>query len=282
MSNLVASNATKFYFLNDAKFGAIDTSDTSHLTFAYGTGKITLLGDYAFNSTDGATSGTVTGYEFTQGDKVFHTVTGLNASATLFQTYGQTHTAQDLFAGVFSLDDTMTGSSLRDWFKGYAGNDNMHGMLGNDTLIGGDGNDQLYGGKGYDLLRGGTGNDTLSGGEGKDTLFGASGDDLVKGGNGNDILNGEAGDDRLIGGSGADIFVFTHGHDAINDLRHLDKLVLSDAVWNTITSAQDFVTQHAKLTGTTTTITLGADKITLLNYTDISHLADHLAHDDIL
>lgn len=281
MSRLIATNATKMNYLYASHFGQAEVTSSGHLSYTFGTGRVVLVGDYTHTGTT-MTGGTVTGYVFIQGSTVYHGISGLNEPAVAFQTYAQTHTGQQLFERMFAGADVLTGSARRDLLNGFAGNDIIAGKDGNDTLAGGDGNDIISGGTGYDLINGGTGSDTISGDEGLDTLLGSIGNDLLKGGAGNDTLNGGANDDRLIGGYGDDVFVFSQGRDVINDLRALDKLVLSDTIWASVTSAQDFVTTHAVVEGLNTIITVGTDKLVLLNYTNLTNLAGQLAHDDIL
>lgn len=281
MSRLIASNATKLNYLYTSQFGAAEVTSSGHISYSFGTGRVVLVGDYTHSGTT-MTGGTVTGYVFIQGTSVFHAISGLSEPAVAFQTFAQTHTGLQLFERLFAGADVLSGSARRDLLNGFGGDDIIAGKDGNDTLAGGGGNDIISGGTGYDLISGGAGSDTISGDEGLDTLFGAVGNDLLKGGAGNDTLNGGTNDDRLIGGNGEDVFVFSSGRDVINDLRGLDKLVLSDAIWASVTSAQDFVASHAVVEGLNTVITVGTDRLVLLNYTNLTNLAGQLAHDDIL
>ena len=53
--------------------------------------------------------------------------------------------------GLFSGNDTLTGTSEADTLKGLGGADVLKGLGGNDTLVGGAGNDTIDGGAGTDL-----------------------------------------------------------------------------------------------------------------------------------
>ena len=66
----------------------------------------------------------------------------------------------------FRGDDTLSGSSGRDW---------LYGGPGDDILLGFDGDDVLSGGRDQDWLEGNGGADVLSGGHGADLSFCASG-----------------------------------------------------------------------------------------------------------
>ena len=89
-----------------------------------------------------------------------------------------------------------------------------------------DGNDTISGTRLADFLRGYDGNDVLSGGLGADKLYGNDGRDVLKGDGGSDIVNGGQGNDVLYGGNGADTFQFDQvsgaslGIDVIADFRH--------------------------------------------------------------
>ncbi|MGH1403837.1 MAG: type I secretion C-terminal target domain-containing protein [Alphaproteobacteria bacterium] len=76
-----------------------------------------------------------------------------------------------------SHDDTLIGSSAKDYFLGKSGDDSLYGSGGKDYLDGGDGNDSVNGGSGVDTLHGGDGNDTLDGGSSADKLYGEGGAD---------------------------------------------------------------------------------------------------------
>jgi len=158
----------------------------------------------------------------------------------LTDTDGQSDTAQ---LALYTIDQTITGSSgvdsisggsLNDAIIGDAGDDILSGNDGHDSLSGGAdddilsggaGNDYLSGGDGLDSLSGGTGDDTLDGGAGDDLVDGSSGDDVVLGGDGNDQVYGGAGDDRLEGGAGDDLLAGGAGNDVIFGDAGDDRLV---------------------------------------------------------
>lgn len=118
-----------------------------------------------------------------------------------------------------AANDTLVGSSGRDYLNGQTGDDTLSGKAGDDILRGGDGKDSLYGNAGNDNLNGGNGNDILYGNEGNDFLssdYGAeTGDDILYGGNGNDTLRGGDGKDTLYGNDGND--TLTGGYSSDDD-----------------------------------------------------------------
>ena len=135
---------------------------------------------------------------------------------------GQSDTAQ---LAIYTVDQTLNGTSgvdniagadLNDAIIGDDGNDILAGNAGHDSLSGGAGNDQLDGGADNDYLSGGEGDDNLSGGSGEDTLDGDDGDDVVDGGSGDDIVLGGAGDDLLFGGTGDDRLEGGDGDDQLD------------------------------------------------------------------
>ncbi|WP_415891703.1 calcium-binding protein [Neptuniibacter sp. PT8_73] len=79
-------------------------------------------------------------------------------------------------------DETLTGSTVRDYIYGYGGNDVVQGSSGNDYIYGHEGNDTLKGGSGNDRITGGLGNDRLEGGSGNDIYYFNQGDgqDTIK------------------------------------------------------------------------------------------------------
>lgn len=83
------------------------------------------------------------------------------------------------FGGGTDGDDTINGSTGRDWLTGHGGNDTIDGNAGDDLIVGQGGSDTLYGDLGDDVILGGSGNDILEGGDGTDILVGGSGFDTV-------------------------------------------------------------------------------------------------------
>lgn len=132
-------------------------------------------------------------------------------------------------------DDTLSGSTGRDFIVGdvnLIGSNRMVG--GHDLIMGNGGDDEIYGDF-YGAGAGGhaeAGNDTIYGGSGKDTiygdgtqlsqstggndrLYGESGNDSIYAGTGNDTLDGGTGNDALYGGVGDDVYVANEAGDSI-------------------------------------------------------------------
>jgi VCBS repeat-containing protein len=124
-----------------------------------------------------------------------------------------------------SLNDAIIGDAGDDILYGNDGNDSLSGGADNDSLFGGTGDDYLAGGDGQDSLSGGTGSDTLDGGAGNDLVDGSSGDDIVLGGEGDDLVFGGSGDDRLEGGAGDDVLSGGSGNDVLFGDEGEDRLV---------------------------------------------------------
>jgi Ca2+-binding RTX toxin-like protein len=127
-------------------------------------------------------------------------------------------------------DDILSGNAGNDSLSGGAGDDTLSGSIGDDYLSGGDGQDSLSGGAGSDTLDGGAGDDVVDGSSGDDVVLGGEGDDLVFGGSGDDRLEGGAGDDVLSGGSGNDVIFGDAGDDRINGGSGNDSLVGGDGI----------------------------------------------------
>lgn len=130
-------------------------------------------------------------------------------------------------------DDTLSGSSGKDYADlgtgddaadMGAGNDIVEAKDGDDSVSGGTGDDIALGGLGHDSIYGQTGNDSLAGEEGDDSLIGGSGIDILSGGAGNDMLSGFSPDagatgsmttadgiDQLFGGAGDDHILLGRG-----------------------------------------------------------------------
>jgi len=118
----------------------------------------------------------------------------------------------------FDGDDTLTGSTGRDY---------LFGQNGDDTLIGGDGPDELWGNPGKDTLRGEDGSDKLHLGSGTGQFaYGGDMADIIYGGGGQDTLCGylASGDenvsapydnDQIITGGGADTVWAGPGDDKV-------------------------------------------------------------------
>lgn len=153
-------------------------------------------------------------------------------------------------------DDTLSGGTGEQWFRGRGGSDIINGGAGIDTadystdnlavtvnlgtgtatdgfggvydlqgtdtllnienVLGSRLNDRITGSAGVNLLDGHFGNDTVDGGAGNDTLLGGAGNDSLQGNGGNDTLDGEAGNDVIRGGADADVFIDKTGNDTLD------------------------------------------------------------------
>jgi Ca2+-binding RTX toxin-like protein len=90
-----------------------------------------------------------------------YNVTGLNHNAVQVDNLIESANESQLFAFLFSGNDTFNGSNFADTLRGNGGNDTMNGKGGADRIFGDGGNDTLVYGAG-DLLNGGAGTlDTL-------------------------------------------------------------------------------------------------------------------------
>ncbi|MGB5559958.1 MAG: calcium-binding protein [Paracoccaceae bacterium] len=159
-----------------------------------------------------------------------------------------------------------------------------------DKVIGSNRADQIWGGGGNDMIKSKGGSDRLFGGGGNDRLKASGGNDLLDGGDGNDFLDGSKGNDRLIGGAGndylkdnkgRDVFVFDEGFgaDRVAGFRARDdRLEIDLAIFDTApASAAELVDTYAVVVGRNTVLDFGdGDSITLLNFHDLSGLADAL------
>jgi len=169
-------------------------------------------------SWDEVTSAAPTGVDPVLVDYVLTDSDGQSDSAQLSlysidQTLSGTSGMDNIAGG--ALNDAIVGGTGDDILSGNAGNDSLAGGEGNDTLVGGDGDDYLSGGDGQDSLTGGAGRDTLTGDAGDDVVDGGAGDDVVLGGDGDDLVFGGVGDDRLEGGAGDDVLRGGSGDDVL-------------------------------------------------------------------
>jgi len=123
---------------------------------------------------------------------------------------GTTMTYEDVLARGFDINGTafddaggtaLTGTSVSDRIRGFAGSDELEGRDGDDVLTGDGGSDQLDAGNGNDVLDGGVGGDFLAGGMGSDDYRFIRGDGI----------------DTLIEGS-----LFVPG---LSDPAHTDRIV---------------------------------------------------------
>lgn len=236
-------------------------------TLSGGTGNDTLQGDAGDDDIDGGQGAdTMVGgdgndtYIVDNADDIV--IEALNGGTEIVETslnsYTMTENVEQL---VFTGQGNFVGigNATANLMTGGNGNDTLSGMGGNDQLVGGSGNDTLDGGDGVDNLQGGIGDDVLFGGAGVDTL---------SGGTGNDRLNGQAGNDIMDGGTGNDIFAFSasFGQDRIsgfdsNATGGQDYLDLSLLGITSSTFASNVAIGGG---GGNTTVTIGADTITLV------------------
>ncbi len=122
-------------------------------------------------------------------------------------------------SGLFSGNDTISGSAFNDSLAGFAGKDAVDGGGGIDTILYTEKNTPvvvtLNGAIAATVTVGGVAEDTISnienvtGGNGNDILTGDSLANALSGGGGNDILMGAGGVDMLDGGSGIDTADFS-------------------------------------------------------------------------
>lgn len=236
-------------------------------TLSGGTGNDTLQGDAGDDDLDGGQGadtmaggdGNDTYIVDNAGDIVLEALNGgTEIVETSLNSYTMTENVEQL---VFTGQGNFVGigNATANLMTGGNGNDTLSGMGGNDQLVGGSGNDTLDGGDGVDNLQGGIGDDVLFGGAGVDTL---------SGGTGNDRLNGQAGNDIMDGGTGNDIFAFSasFGQDRINGFDSnatggQDYLDLSLLGITSSTFASNVAIGGG---GGNTTVTIGADTITLV------------------
>ena len=139
-----------------------------------------------------------------------------------------------------SGNDTLTGDSLANIFKGGAGNDVLDGGADFDTA---DFSDKttavvvtLNGGTNATATVGGVAQDTLRnienviGGSGNDTLTGDSLANSFEGGSGTDVLAGKDGDDNLTGGANADTFFFDTALSAATNVDYITDFATEDTI----------------------------------------------------
>jgi Ca2+-binding RTX toxin-like protein len=156
---------------------------TDTLVYATASSGVTVdLSVATAQSTGGAGSDTISGFEHLAGSAYNDTLSGNGGSNTINGGDGV---------------DTISGAGGADTLYGDAGNDTLNGNSGDDLLYGGDGDDTLNGNSDNDTLYGGDGNDSLFGNDGNDTIYGEAGNDTIRGGNGVDTIYGGDGDDII-------------------------------------------------------------------------------------
>lgn len=117
------------------------------------------------------------------------------------------------------------------------------------------------------VITGAAGADILTGNAGDDTLAGLGGADSLSGGNGNDRLVGGLGNDTLSGGLGNDQFVFDSAIGAgnvdsildFNKIAQSDKILLDDAIFTALSTANLAASFGTKLIYNVTTGALSYD-----------------------
>ena len=82
-------------------------------------------------------------------------------------------------------NNTLNGTSERDYIWGYGGDDILSGLAGSDLIYGGAGDDPILDGRGADRLLGEDGNDiftmtSLANGDAADSVNGGRGFDFVE------------------------------------------------------------------------------------------------------
>ena len=187
-------------------------------------GDDTIIGSYSSDILNGGGGNDVVDYTLVPGTNVSLNVT-LNNDTTGTAAFTDSDNAGNNFTDNLTAiesitgtsgDDTMTGNSQDNVFRGQAGSDTLTGNDGDDSLYGGDGNDTLDGGDGDDLLDGGDGDDTLTAGDGNDTVNGGDGDDTIDAGNGDDTIDGGTGDDIILSTRGSDAISGGSGTDEVD------------------------------------------------------------------
>jgi len=208
---VLSASGTGTETLDLSQFSGVTQFDIEYT----GTGFDLGLGNISYQV---PTSTSVTGTEpqlidYTLTDNDGQSDTAQLALYTIDQTITGTSGIDNIAGG--SLNDAIIGDDGDDILAGNAGHDSLSGGAGDDILFGGIGNDYLGGGDGLDSLSGGLGDDTLDGGAGDDIVDGSSGDDVVLGGAGDDLVFGGSGADRLEGGAGDDVLTGGSGDDIL-------------------------------------------------------------------
>jgi Ca2+-binding RTX toxin-like protein len=196
-----------------------------------------------------AFSGTADGMTYTKVAPVF-SITGMSVPLATLGGLASGGNEEAILGAIFAGNDQISGSTVADILKGYAGNDIIVGGAGADAIDGGNGTDAAgyyssgaavivnltvgfaFGGDAQgdvltnienlggsvfdDFLTGDAGANGINGGAGGDNIVGAAGADMLYGGDGNDVLSGFADADGLVGGAGVDLLDGGDGNDALN------------------------------------------------------------------
>jgi Ca2+-binding RTX toxin-like protein len=140
-------------------------------------------------------AGTITGMtEYDRHGNVVATLTGVHLDALQLPHHFTDDFTERAEFKMLKGDDTIVGSSAKEYLTGYAGNDKIFGWGGDDYILGGTGNDTLSGGRGDDVFysKVGDGSDVI-------TDFKAFGDhDLIVAHNAKTYTATQQGDDTLV------------------------------------------------------------------------------------
>ena len=119
----------------------ISTSNANTIVYSLdSTTHIDVAGAMTADSGGRIAGGTVTSISETFGGAPAFSITGLSLSGATLAGWVSAFNNAAAQAGIFSGDDTITGSNLGDLLRGYAGNDRITGGGGNDYIDGGTGN----------------------------------------------------------------------------------------------------------------------------------------------
>ena len=274
---------------NNAPISDLNSNDPSALFVRIGGRRVDLVGDYSYNASTGALTGTIDGLNITTLSPAGRiTVMGLRDLAIEGRALLNLLDIADgdgFFQAMSAGDDRMSGSKWNDLLNGGAGDDTLSGGLRQDTLNGGSGDDVLLGGSGRDVLIGGTGADRLAGGYFDDTLRGGAGQDTLLGGAGDDRLEGGADNDALRGGGGNDVFVFigATGRDIVGDFTVNDTVLLGASYWTGGRSKAEFVDEFCDVRGEGILMSYGGNQVFFNGVTNLADFTDRLrTPEDIL
>lgn len=155
-------NFSSFSPTSFAGFTSVVTTSTSlkvsandrNFILATGTG---FGGD--FTDGDPPVTGTVQAFTYRLNGTDVVTLTGGNASLAALASATLAGNTTALINELLKNNDTITGTSFADNFRGANGDDSLIGLTGNDVLSGEAGSDTINGGKGGDKLSGGAASD---------------------------------------------------------------------------------------------------------------------------
>jgi Ca2+-binding RTX toxin-like protein len=195
----------------------------SELSVTYATSVATLVGSgFTFDQAGAVNGGTAQGFALEENDVLSYAVAGCSIDGAAMGAALETaDTADDraVFASMFTGQDLILLSALKDRFDSGAGR---------DFIVDQGGSDRISAGSEDDIIQAQKGNDKVYGDDGNDLLFGGKGNDLLSGGKGRDFLMGEQDNDVLTGDKGIDFFVFDiHGGlDIVTDFVAADDQII--------------------------------------------------------